>query len=179
MPRSLLRGSLLVVVPLRWYENSGWRGFNPEIDLHGRWEYSIKYYEPDFSPLKKAASDNLKKMLEHLDENHGIVYMKQTLFHLAIQEGIGKLGADNAPVSTWKAHSVKVQRNGRVIINFESNLGGFLFAGIDDVTVESRENDDVGKPLLMQGHFKLIPESTDFVLRGEITYRRQNSMKDA
>lgn len=166
----------VVVGPLVWYERWGWRWFNANVYFRGKWEYRVTYYKPPTETLKKRAADKLAKLLGDLEENHGTLYMKQSLFRLSFQEGTGQLRSGKYTVA--RARSVKVARDGSVMIHVELNLGGMRFLGIDDLIVKARSKGETGMPLEMSGHFRLISEAEDFVLRGEITYTRVVPQRD-
>lgn len=162
---------LLAGLPLLWFEKAGWKVFHRKVNVAGGWRYAILYYTPNTQYLKKGGQEKLINLLNRLKDNHGEVWFDQTVFGISVQEGAGYLGqGPDALKATWKGTSVSVTKQGNVVVHFSANLGGIKFNGIDDLTVSKR--DKKGQPIEMFGHFLMVPDGTDFVLRGEITYYR-------
>ncbi|MBW9262213.1 MAG: hypothetical protein K1564_11640 [Candidatus Thiodiazotropha sp. (ex. Lucinisca nassula)] len=156
-------------LPLLWFEKKGWKIFHRQLNISGKWNYKIVYYEPETKHLRKEGQEQLIKLIDHLTDNHGEVWIRQGVFGVNAQQGVGILGeSPNAMKATWKGTSVSVEKDGKVLIYFQANLGGIKFSGLDDLTV--CKTDDKQQPVEMFGHFHLLPEGLDFVLRGEVTY---------
>jgi hypothetical protein len=162
---------LIGKLPLLWYEHVGWKLFNPKINIEGRWQYSVVYYNPDTSLLRKEGQDKLLKILSHIKDNHGQMWVDQGVFLVSVQEGVGYLGqGPTAFKVTWKGSAVIISTQGTVGLYYSTNHGGVKFNGFDDLVVRSR--DARGRPTELFGHFWMVSEGTAFVLRGEITYTR-------
>lgn len=158
--------------PIYWFEKYGWKLFNRKVDFHGQWEYKHSCHTPSnaehFTEEGRAEIDSL---IERLKENHGKVIIEQNVFGISVQEGVGRLGEDqSAPITMWTVNSANFKTDGTFVIQFTSRLGGVTFNGIDTLVVQKR--DKKGKPTEMTGQTLLRPENKDYVLNGQITYKR-------
>src|SRR5262245_49410571 len=143
---------LLAGLPLLWFERAGWKVLHRKVNVKGRWRYAIYYYPPNTEYLKKVGQGKLLDLINRLKDNHGEVWIDQTVFGISVQEGTGYLGqGPDALKTTWKGTSVSVTKQGNVVIHFSSNLGGIKFNGIDDLTVSKRDTKE--QPIEMFGHF--------------------------
>lgn len=169
---------LIAKLPLLWYEHFGWKLLNPRVIIEGRWMYSVVYYPPDTSLLRKEGQDKLLNILSHIKDNHGQMWVDQGVFIVSVQEGVGYLGeGPTAYKVTWKGSAVTISTQGTVGLYYSTNHGGVKFNGFDDLVVRSR--DTRGRPTELFGHFWMISEGTSFVLRGEITYTRDNGLANS
>ena len=157
--------------PLYWFEKVGWKQFNRKFNFHGEWNYLVSFYKPESNKIfTKEGIGQIKDFLEKLSDNHGRVFIKQTVFGVSTQDGTGFLGKDqSAPITTWKANSASFDEYGTLIVNYTNTLGGIKGVGIDTYTVTKR---DRGKPIEMSGHFVWMPDNTNFIFRGELSFKR-------
>jgi hypothetical protein len=169
---------LAAKLPLLWYEHFGWKLLNPRVNIEGRWKYSVVYYPPDTSLLRKDGHDKILSILSHIKNNHGQMWVDQGVFGVSVQEGVGYLGeGPTAFKVTWKATAVTISTQGSVGLYYTTNHGGVKFNGFDDLIVRSR--DRRGRPVEIFGHFWMISEVSGFVIRGEITYTREASTENS
>jgi hypothetical protein len=167
---------LIARMPILWYERFGWKRLNPRVDIQGRWNYGVVYYPPDTSHLRKDGHERITRLLAHIKDNHGQMWVEQGVFSVTIQEAVGYLGeGPTAFKVTWKATAVIVSSQGTVGFFYTTNHGGLKFNGFDDLVVRSR--DRRRRPTELFGHFWMISEETGFVLRGEITYTRAHDVE--
>jgi hypothetical protein len=165
---------LVAQAPLYWYEYFGWKILNPKINIEGRWRYHVVYYKPETTLLRKEGQEKVANILSHIKDNHGQMWVEQGVYSIVVQEGVGYLGAGpTALMVAWKGTSVTITRQGTVGLYYSTNHGGVKFNGFDDLVVRIR--DKRGRPIELFGHFWMIPEGTSFVLRGEVTYRREDT----
>jgi hypothetical protein len=157
--------------PIYWFEKFGWKLFNRKINFHGQWNYEHCCFPPsNYEHFTKKGKDEINGLIEKLKDNHGQVIIEQNVFGISVQEGAGCLGKDqSAPIATWSVNSASFGTNGTFVIQFTSKLGGTTFNGIDTLIVQKRHK---GKPVEMKGETLLRPENKDYVLIGQITYKR-------
>ncbi len=165
--------SLIVLVPIWFYDIYLWKFLNPEYNFEGTWLVELyKMFPIDERHIKNTGLEAVKPYQILLTENTGEALIRQTPFRLFVQEasGFSKVTKD-ADLATWKAEILCVELPGKINVIFETISNKSILHGRDSLMVVSR--DKRGRPLVLEGTaFHVIPH-LDIVIKGAIKYKRK------